>query len=198
MSLFKKFFGTSAEAPKDEDVSQYAAPAPHTLTLDERFIMHFRKNGGKFIYCENLGELKEQFLNILEENDWFECEAMCYDQAWLPLLEENKLQFQHPLKPLFFLTSCESLLAENGSIVLSSKQTKNHNLKDLPANMVVVATTQQFQESISDAMREIKRKYVKDYPTITTIKYFQPLNEEDFLQYGSCSKNLYLLLLEEG
>jgi hypothetical protein len=44
----------------------------------------------------------------------------------------------------------------------------------------------------------IKKKYDKDYPTnITTIKYFEKVQEEDFLTYGSCAKNLYLLLLED-
>ncbi len=46
----------------------------------------------------------------------------------------------------------------------------------------------------SDGLRRIKKKYEKDYPTnITTIKYFEKVKEEDFLQYGSCHKNLYLL-----
>ena len=30
--------------------------------------MWIKKNGGKFLYCENLSEIKEQFENILEEN----------------------------------------------------------------------------------------------------------------------------------
>ncbi|MFN4199502.1 MAG: lactate utilization protein B/C, partial [Flavobacterium sp.] len=42
------------------------------------------------------------------------------------------------------------------------------------------------------------KKYDKDYPTnITTIKYFEKAKEEDFMQYGSAPKNLYLLLLED-
>jgi hypothetical protein len=32
---------------------------------------------------------------------------------------------------------------------------------------------------------------------ITTIKYFEKAKDEDFLQYGSSAKNLYLLLLED-
>ena len=42
-------------------------------------LLSISKNGGKFLYCENLTELKEQFENILEENDWFEKEAVCYE-----------------------------------------------------------------------------------------------------------------------
>ena len=68
----------------------------------------------------------------------------------------------------------------------------------MPTNIVVVATTSQIIESTSDGLRAIKKKYDKEYPNnITTIKYFEKAKEEDFLQYGSTAKNLYLLLLED-
>ena len=64
--------------------------------------------------------------------------------------------------------------------------------------LMPTATTSQILESKSDGLRAIKKKYNKDYPTnITTIKYFEKAKEEDFLQYGSAAKNLYLLLLED-
>ncbi|OYU84804.1 MAG: lactate utilization protein B/C [Flavobacterium sp. BFFFF2] len=198
MSLFKKFFGNATDPSEEGEVGQYAATTGNTVSLDERFIVHFRKNGGKFIYCESTNELREQFLNILEENDWFECETLCFDPSLFYLLNENKLQFKEVNNPVFFLSPCENLLADDGSVLFSSNQIKNINPKDLPANMIVVATTHQILESKSDGLREIKKKYNKDYPSnITTIKYFEKAKEEDFLQYGSCAKNLYLLLLEE-
>jgi hypothetical protein len=47
-------------------------------------------------------------------------------------------------------------------------------------------------------LSSIRKKYIKEYPTnITTIKYFEKAKEEDFTQYGSSAKNLYLLLLED-
>ena len=49
-----------------------------------------------------------------------------------------------------------------------------------------------------DGLRNIKTKYDKEYPTnITAIKYFEKTIEENFLHYGSCHKNLYLILLED-
>jgi hypothetical protein len=64
--------------------------------------------------------------------------------------------------------------------------------------MIIFATTSQILGSLNDGLREITKRYTKDYPTnITTIKYFEKAKEEDFLQYGSSAKNLYLLLLED-
>jgi hypothetical protein len=199
MSIFKRLFGTGndlSDDGKDNDISPFN---PETkIPIDELFTFNFKKNGGKFIYCESLDEIKEQFLNILEENDWFECETKCFDPKLYPILEENKLLFSDPKAPKFLFTSCENLVADEGSILLTSNQIKQYKPHELPSNIVVFATTSQILESKSDGLREIKRRYDKDYPSnITTIKCFEKNNEENFLHYGSAAKNLYLLLLED-
>jgi hypothetical protein len=199
MSLFRKFFGTGNESSDEERESEFSGSQANFLApVDEKFTFNFKKNGGKFLYCENLTELKDQFENILEENDWFESEVVCYEPKLFSMLDENKLFYTNPSNPKFLLTSCENLIAEEGSILFSSNQIKQKKPNDLPSNIVVVATTSQIIESTSDGLRAIKKKYDKDYPNnITTIKYFEKAKEEDFLQYGSTAKNLYLLLLED-
>lgn len=199
MSLFRKFFGAGNDSSDEEKESEFnSLQADLSAPADEKFTFNFKKNGGKFLYCENLGEVKEQFENILEENDWFESEAMCFEPKLYHLLEENKLQYKSVTNPKFLLASCENLIADEGSILFSSNQIKQNKPNDLPVNIVIIATTSQILESKSDGLRVIKKKYDKDYPTnITTIKYFEKAKEEDFLQYGSSAKNLYLLLLED-
>lgn len=199
MSLFRKIFGSGNDTPGEESQNEYnnlhsdnAAPA------DEKFTFNFKKNGGKFLYCENLDEVKEQFENILEENDWFESEAICFEPKLFSMLDENKINYNKPTEPKFLLASCENLIADEGSVLFSSNQIKQNKPNELPANIVILATTSQILDSKSDGLRVIKKKYDKDYPTnITTIKYFEKAKEEDFLQYGSAPKNLYLLLLED-
>ncbi|CAI2767671.1 lactate utilization protein B/C [Flavobacterium collinsii] len=200
MNFFKKIFGSSDAASDEEHESEYGgnqAPDSH-LSIDERFIFNFKKNGGKFLYCENKQEVAEQFENILEENDWFENEVLCYEPALFSLLEENKLLYISPRNPKFLLATCENLIADEGSILFSSKQIRQDKPNELPANIVIIATTSQILLIKSDGLSAIKRKYERDYPTnITTIKYFEKAKEEDFTQYGSVAKNLYLLLLED-
>ncbi|MBF4519109.1 lactate utilization protein B/C [Flavobacterium sp. ANB] len=200
MNFFKKIFGSSDDASDEENESVYAG-TPTTdshLSIDERFIFNFKKNGGKFLYCENKQEVAEQFENILEENDWFENEVLCYEPGLFHLLEENKLLYISPRNPKFLLATCENLIADEGSILFSSKQIRQDKPNELPANIVIIATTSQMQPMKSDGLSAIKRKYERDIPSnITTIKYFEKAKEEDFTQYGSVAKNLYLLLLED-
>ena len=198
MSLFRKIFGSGHDDSDEESQSEYNSPKPSNLPVDEQFTFNFKKNGGKFIYCENLNEDKEQFENILEENDWFEKDVCCFDTRLFNFLDENKLNYTDIQNPSFFFTSCENLIADEGSILFSSKQLKQYKIDELPANVVVFASTSQILMSKGDGLRSIKSKYDKEYPTnITAIKYFEKTSEDDFLNYGSCHKNLYLLLLED-
>lgn len=199
MSLFKKLFGSVSDTSKEKKEKEVSPFNPEIkIPIDELFTFNFKKNGGKFLYCENLEEVNEQLLNILEENDWFECEAICYEPKLFHFLDDNKLTYKNVTSPKFLLTSCENLIGDEGSVLLTSNQIKQNKPNELPPNIVVFATTSQILESKSDGLREIKKRYEKDYPTnITTIKYFEKAKEEDFLHYGSVAKNLYLLLLED-
>jgi L-lactate utilization protein LutC len=200
MNFIKKIFGSKSgdEAQESVESEHNSIRFQDNTPLDEKFTFNFKKNGGKFIYCENLNEVSEQLLNILEENDWFESEAMCLDPMLFHFLDENKLVYKDISNPRFLLTACESLIADEGSVLLNSKQIKQFKTNELPSNIVCFATTSQILDNISDGLRKIKTKYDKDYPNnITTIKYFEKVKEEDFLHYGSTHKNLYLLLLED-
>jgi len=199
MSLFKKFFSSINPASEEgNDTENNKFSIQNDAPIEEKFIYNFNKNGGKFLYCENEGELKDQFENILVENDWFEGEALCYEPDLFSMLEENKITHHKTKTPSFLLANCENLIADEGSILFSSKQIKQHKPNELPTNIVVIATTSQIIETKSDGLSVIKKKYIKDYPTnITTIKYFKKAVDEDFTQYGSSAKNLYLLLLED-
>ena len=199
MSLFRKIFGSSNPTSEEDKESEFnSSHSDNMPSIDEKFIYNFKKNGGKFLYCENAEEVNEHFENILEENDWFESTVMCYDPSLFKILDDNKLTYDKAANPKFLLASCENLIAEEGSILFSSKQIKQHKPNELPANIIILATTSQILATKSDGLSAIKKKYERDYPTnITTIKYFEKAKEEDFTQYGSSAKNLYLLLLED-
>ncbi|MFE3847589.1 lactate utilization protein B/C [Flavobacterium sp. LB3P45] len=199
MSLFRKFFGSINPASDEHKESEFSKSFTDNATsIDEKFIYNFKKNGGKFLYCENSEEVNEHFENILEENDWFESAVMCYDPTLFKILDDNKLTYGKVADPKFLFANCENLIAEEGSILFSSKQIKQHKPNELPSNIIILATTSQILATKSDGLSAIKKKYERDYPTnITTIKYFEKAKEEDFTQYGSSAKNLYLLLLED-
>ena len=98
------------------------------------------------------------------------------------------------------VTSCEFLVANDGSILVSAKQIQSYKIKDIPNNIVVFAKTSQLSETVSKGLEGIRIKYSNNLPSnITSIKNFNVEGKEklNFLTYGTSSKNLYLILLED-
>lgn len=201
MNFFKKIFGglSSSFSEKKESKNEESKYLPDPeVPIDELFTMNFKNNGGKFLYCENEDELKETFISILEENDWFEREAITFENNLISFLDENKLIYRNPKNPTFLLCSCESLIAQDGSILFSSKQLLHYKSNDIPENIIVLAKTSQITKSKSDGLMKIKHKYSSNIPSnITTFQNFSKSNSDDFEQYGTIPRNLYLLLLED-
>ena len=202
MSLFKRLLNPkykskkTAENASNSDQSSYYPE--QKLPIDEKFTFHFKNNGGKFIYCENWDEILEAFDNIMVENDWYEQDVFCVDDQLAKKFDGFNLNFVKKSDSTFFLSQCESLVANTGAILLSSNQVKEKKIGELPYNIVILATTSQFVENISEGLRIIKNQSAGYIPSnITTIKVFESAKEKDFMTDGSSTKNLYLLLLED-
>jgi len=202
MSLFRKIFGSKSDQSdkelKSTDRGKYMPEIK--LPIDEKFTINFKANGGKFLYCDDLGEIFENLYNIIEENKWEEKKVLVLDKNLKDKFKESEIDFTNRTNEAsIFLTTCENLIANDGSLLISSNQIFEKKLPELPLNFIVFATTSQITENIGEGLRGIKSKNKQRIPTnITTIKHFKSTAEEkDFLSYGSSSKNLYLLLLED-
>ena len=202
MGLFDKLFGGGKKKVSRETSETRGVHMPDLdLPVDEKFTIHFRKNGGKFIYCDSFAEVSQALKNIVKENDWQDYPFFVMDPKLENKFSKENLSFVNSAKNSeVFFTTCEHLIAQNGSILVCSNQLHEKKLHELPDNIIVFSTTSQLVESIGEGLKIIKRKYGHNIPAnITTRKHFQATNEnsDDFLTYGSSSKNLYLLLLED-
>ena len=202
MSLFRKFLNPKSKSDKGQDIPENADRGKYMpdvkLPTDERFMLNFKNNGGKFLYCENDEEVLQAFDNILLENDWYEQESCCFDENLINKFDQFNLEFNRSGNSSFFLSTCEYLIANDGSILISSNQIKEAKLNDLPSNFIILASTSQLVDTIGEGLRGVKFNNKERIPTnITTIKSFETQTEEDFMSYGSSTKNLYLLLRED-
>lgn len=196
-SLFK---GNSSrkKSKEDQEREQSKFMPKVKIVIEERFIINFIDNGGKFLYSENYNELNENLSLILKENSWVKEDL---------LITNNKIKSEYKLPNSIkvnqenskcFVTDCENLIADDGSILISSNQIEEKNLSDFPSNFIILSDTTKFKNSIGEGLAEIKSKSKKIPSNITTIKNFQISQEKDFLSYGTSAKNLYLILLEKG
>jgi len=199
MNLLKKLFGKKEKPEITVNQSDESSYFPQeNAPIDEKFTYNFNKNGGKFLYCLNMNEVLDSFYNILDENNLDETGIYCINKDLGAKFNSNKFNFIKAEDHSFFLTTCESLIAKNGSILFSSNQIKEKKLNELPSRFIVFATTSQLTENISEGMQKIKNQSKNLIPSnITTIRDFETEKEKDFMSYGSSTKNLYLLLLED-
>ena len=200
MSLFRKIFGLKSIPEDNIKSEQRGKYMPEIkLPIDEQFTINFKANGGKFLYCEDMQEIQNSLKSILLENNWENDKVFLFDTRLDDLFKDFKLDKTIRIsESAFFFSTCEYLISDDGSLLISSNQIAEKKLKELPDNFVIYATTSQFVQTIGEGLRGIKGKNRDKIPTnITTIKHFKAIEDKDFLTYGSSSKNLYLLLLED-
>ena len=202
MGLLDKLFGGGKKKEGKGTIEARGVHMPDlNIPVDEKFTIHFKKNGGKFIYCDSPTEISDALSNIVKENAWEEHPFFVMNDMLRDRFSKEHITFTNNAeKSDVFFTTCEHLIAQNGSILVCSNQLMEKKLGELPNNVIVFATTSQLVESIGEGLKKIKKKYGHNIPAnITTLKHFQATNEDtnDFLTYGSSSKNLYLLFLED-
>lgn len=201
MKFFNNLFKGNPRTNKskeDQEREQSKFMPKVKVAIEEKFIINFIDNGGKFLYSENYNELNENLSLILKENNWIKEDL---------LIINNKIKSNYKLpnsikvnqeNPKCFVTDCENLIANDGSVLISSNQIEEKNLSDFPNNLIILSDTKKFKNNIGEGLAEIKSKSKKIPSNITTIKNFHISQEKDFLSYGTNAKNLYLILLEKG
>ena len=199
MGFFDRIFGKKIES--DEKMSGPKESESESLPIDELFLREFTGSGGKFLYCENQEEVDRFFDKIIEENSWQENDILCLDAELIDRYASIAHFTDRYSKPTIFTTRCEHLIANQGSVLVCSKQLKGIKNEELPENLIVFARTSQMVASISEALRSFKQRHLGG-PLPTKITSFKnnevnQENKDDFMHYGTKTKNLYLLLLED-
>ncbi|MEN8138210.1 MAG: LUD domain-containing protein [Bacteroidota bacterium] len=203
-SFLKKILGIKdqeqvSEEKKEINPDENIVEKKEQLPLDEKFAESFTKTGGRFIYCFDEQEVLEAIKNIIIENGWNE--ILSFDSSIDQLLDRAGIPHSNNTKgDSAFFTSCEALIAKDGSILISSNQTKGRKLSNLPYDFMVIAHVKDLLEDRSDGLRSINLRWHGNIPSgITTIKGPKTVTgTNNILDSGSIntSKNIYLLLVE--
>ena len=202
-NFFKSFFRNkkNEDETKEKELDYKYLPKKDDY-IEERFTKNFSENGGKFLYASTREECNDFFQKILDENNWNKKTILCFKKNLINdffddiNFETNKTNLNSNL----LITGCEFLVAKDGSILVSAHQIKSYKIKDIPVNIIVLAKTSQLSETVSKGLEGIRIKYSNNLPSnITSIKNFNCEENEklNFLTYGTSSKNLYLILLED-
>jgi L-lactate dehydrogenase complex protein LldG len=135
------------------------------------FAKSLRNAGGHFIFCEDMLEFAESFLDLIQEMKWKE--IFCYSDDLKDFLEHCEFPLSagtnESLNHAVAVTFAESLIARTGSVLLSSAMGNGRALPAYSSALVVVCYTNQIVNDIDDAFQEIFKKYPDELPSSFTM-----------------------------
>ena len=153
--------------PNLEDLPHYPQPddMPEVLFAEE-----FTAAAGQFFFCEDEIQFIENLLSLAEERKWRKI------YCWEPALQEILQKYDYPYfetdkdfeQAEVGFTLCETLIARNGSILLSNSNMSGRRLSIYPPVHIVFAYTSQIVLDLKDAFKIIKNKYGNQLPSMLT------------------------------
>jgi L-lactate dehydrogenase complex protein LldG len=136
--------------------------------LELEFAEQFTALQGKFIFCLNQAELAFQLSSLVRKQGWKK--IYCREKDLLKSVDGQLDEFfTDDLAACdVSITSCESLVARTGSIVMSTAQASGRTTSVYAPVHICIAYADQLVYDIKDALQNVKTKYGSNLPSLIT------------------------------
>jgi L-lactate dehydrogenase complex protein LldG len=146
--------------PQSDGPDSVFQPLQQDIVVE--FAEQFTALGGRFAFCADEAELREQFAQLAQLQQW--TKIYSEDPRFSALADE-----QHRTTDIVTcdasVTGCESLVARTGTIVLSARNSGRITSVYAPIH-ICVAYTSQLVYDLRDALAGLTRKYKGDLPSL--------------------------------
>jgi len=170
--------------------------------LDITFAREFTNVSGKFVYCDGEIAVIENLIALVEELE------VTKIFAWEPEIQELLKTYGFPFLSTdndfhaaeIGITTCEALIARNGSIMISNGNAGGRRLSIYPPIHIVFAKASQLVMDIRHGMTLVSEKYGAKMPSmLTTITGpSRTADIEKMLVLGAHGpKDLFVFLIED-
>jgi L-lactate dehydrogenase complex protein LldG len=151
--------------PNLEDTPLYEENSEY---LEVVFAEQLTAVSGHFVYCEDEIQFIENLLHLAEEKNLRKI------YCWEPELQKLLSTYEYPfystdtdfMQAEVGITLCESLIARNGSIMVSNGNAAGRRLSIYPHIHIVLAYTSQLVLDLKDGFKLLKDKYGSDLPSM--------------------------------
>jgi L-lactate dehydrogenase complex protein LldG len=131
------------------------------------FAQEFTKLQGKFSFCTNEVDLQEQLATLIGEKNWTKIYSV--EHKWSEILNNISVPNYTDLPSCeVSITSCESLVARTGTMVLGSAQANGRTASVYAPIHICIAYTSQVVYDVKDALIALKEKYGDGFPSFVT------------------------------
>jgi L-lactate dehydrogenase complex protein LldG len=140
-------------------------------TADITFAKGLNEAGGHFIYCASEMEFLQNLLALIREKAMGEIFAA--EPVLVEFLQAGKVPYVTGEEPFSSvksgLTTCEFLVARNGSIMVSSALGSGRRLMIFPEVHMVIAFASQLVPDLKEALVQLKKKYEAGMPSLVSL-----------------------------
>lgn len=148
--------------PESEGTQSIFTPSTEDPTVV--FAEEFTRLQGKFAYCPDEDNLKDQLLQLFRERNF--TKVWYADARINGYLNPGMESYSDLATCDASVTLCESLVARTGTIVLSSALQQGRTGSVYAPIHICVAFTSQLVYDISDALHGAKKKYNNNLPSV--------------------------------
>ena len=170
LKKIRKALSESTPIPFPQSEGSHSVFQPSKQDLEIEFAEQFTKLLGKFVFCIDHRELVEQLNALVVAQGWKH--IICREEKLRKALEEHAFGTPLTVKDLAecdaAITTCETLVARTGSIVLSSANASGRTVSVYAPVHVCIAYTDQLVYDIRDALLGLKEKYHQQLPSLMT------------------------------
>lgn len=165
----KQALRNSVPVPFPEQQNDQPIYQPAQESLDVVFAEQFTQLQGKFIFCNNVAEMKMSLQQLLQKEKWnsiFCSESallQIFNQQGFPATQTNDLPNCD-----VSITTCEALVARTGSMVLSAAQSNGRTASVYAPIHICIAYTNQLVYDVKDALLFMQEKYKESLPSLIT------------------------------
>jgi L-lactate dehydrogenase complex protein LldG len=150
------------------DVSAQVYTLPAESDLDIKFATKFGSAGGKFIFCESLKEAIEGLQMLKQENGWKH--VFCWENEIKDAFSEANFQkgaIGFTIENSDAAVSlCETLVAEDGTIILNPKQASRRRLPCFPKTHIILTDVAHLKATERESLELFARRYKGELPSI--------------------------------
>jgi L-lactate dehydrogenase complex protein LldG len=165
----RKALSTSTPLPFPQSEGSNSLYQPASKELEIQFAEEFGNLLGKFAFCLNYTELSLQLNDLISQKKW--TKIFCKEEKLKQLLTANSFnRFSDTTLAGcdVSITTCESLVARTGSIVMSTASQSGRTVSVYAPVHICIAFTNQLVYDVKDALQLIKEKYAGTIPSLIT------------------------------
>ncbi len=133
------------------------SPVSYSLIEDDElmvFAQRFVNAKGRFVYCENEQDFILKLKSLIEYRKWENIFAFSEDLD-LYLRDKAIETTSDSEKAIVGISLCQALIANSGSVLITSKQGFGETVNKLPSIFIVVAHSLQLYRNYKEALEQL-------------------------------------------